>query len=748
MADLSIVGQILLKLQGRGGLDAAAQLDKTDAAARRSARGLGIAEGATRSLGSTFTRFLGTAAVASFVRTSLTAFAEYERQLRTTGAQAKRLGLDQEQAKAQTKAFVEELERSSGIVRQDLLPAFNQLLGLTRDVGEAQLFLRIAVNASEETGQDFAATSSIIAAAVEGQTRGLKQLGISTDNADGSQRAFAATMTELIDKFRDTSAAVRDTEDALDDINVKWNQLKQSAGQALAPLLNVLLDVPTAFHSMGLAAVGVFSAMATAAVDSGRIIAKAFDIKTLIFDPAQHAENFADAIDDAGARARATMSATFAEIDALWTKSQQSQTQTAEEEAKARARAVSRFAKQDEDVAAKKAKEQAEKAVKAEAARLDRVRAIERQATLELQRERIDATQEGSEERLKAELELLRTVRQFAEQDAEESGASTETIFKIFLQARENLLAAFYSDNKKRAIQNEREIAEETLRIAREQAAIEQELIDQALSDDLEGNTTPLDKRMERELLAIAQRRDAELEAIAIESNAELAAIRAEAAEREALEPDPDKRAELKEKARKLEQAAAANAGKRQLAVTSGAAKAEREIVRLTSREKIAAGIAVADAAIGAATAIFGASKAAAIAGAIIDTWVAVNNALATVPYPYNIAVAALLAAQGLANVAKIKSTSIGSSGGGGASVGGGSVGSGASRATAPGAGGSFDSPFSDGSGRREGRSGGNTQTIDQSIHIHGNMYGGRAGKRELARELQESARRDRQRIA
>lgn len=60
--------------------------------------------------------------------------------------------------------------------------------------------------------------------------------------------------------------------------------------------------------------------------------------------------------------------------------------------------------------------------------------------------------------------------------------------------------------------------------------------------------------------------------------------------------------------------------------------------------------------------------KGARMAQAVVDTYAAANNALASVPYPYNFIAAATVIAGGLANLAIISQTQFGSSGGGGGS--------------------------------------------------------------------------------
>jgi hypothetical protein len=95
-------------------------------------------------------------------------------------------------------------------------------------------------------------------------------------------------------------------------------------------------------------------------------------------------------------------------------------------------------------------------------------------------------------------------------------------------------------------------------------------------------------------------------------------------------------------------------------------AAAEIQLARQAALTQSSIAQQVAAASIGAALAIFGESKSVRIAAALIDTWGAANAAMASVPWPYNIAVAAAVVAAGLANVAKMQSIQPGSTGGGG----------------------------------------------------------------------------------
>jgi hypothetical protein len=87
-------------------------------------------------------------------------------------------------------------------------------------------------------------------------------------------------------------------------------------------------------------------------------------------------------------------------------------------------------------------------------------------------------------------------------------------------------------------------------------------------------------------------------------------------------------------------------------------------------------------------TSVFSKNKAAAIAAAIISTCVGITNAMAGPPtgppWPFNIAQAALVAASGAAQIAKISSTSMSGGGGSAPAVSGGGGGGGDAAASAP----------------------------------------------------------------
>lgn len=97
---------------------------------------------------------------------------------------------------------------------------------------------------------------------------------------------------------------------------------------------------------------------------------------------------------------------------------------------------------------------------------------------------------------------------------------------------------------------------------------------------------------------------------------------------------------------------------------------ANKEQLEKASQQRQVSNAAVfAGASLNILTTLFSDSKPIAIAAALLSTYQGAANALATVPYPANIAAAATVVASGIAQVNNIRSTNVGGGGGGGGSA-------------------------------------------------------------------------------
>lgn len=167
-------------------------------------------------------------------------------------------------------------------------------------------------------------------------------------------------------------------------------------------------------------------------------------------------------------------------------------------------------------------------------------------------------------------------------------------------------------------------------------------------------------------------------------------------------------------------------------------------MIRMASIDAFAAGVEILGS-------VFGKYKAFAVAQAIIDTWRSVNAIMAdpNVPILAKPALVAAATAQGLAMVAKIQATSMGSGSSGGG--GGHGFGGGQKLARASGSGGPAQEPTGPYTQTTAATPGGGT-TIDNrntgtTIVVNGPVVGGRAGVKELYRMLEEEGRSQRSRL-
>jgi hypothetical protein len=759
VTDLSIVGQILLRLQGKGGLDAAKQLDQSTTAAKKTQKSFVDLNKTSSDLGKTLTRFLGGAALVAFAKSSLTEFAKLERSLNAIRFVMGRLGLDAEQELPKVQKVLESLEKSGGPLLSETIPAFQKFISITKSVPAALEAVRLASDISESGLFDVGTAADAVASIMQGKAAlAAKTLNVEINKQNGTVKTNAELLAEVRDIYGGLGSKISDTTDEIDKSTAAFKDLQREVGKGIASIIELIGGADKVVASIKVVSLGIVGGVFVAIralAELGNVAKSAFDFRAAAAGPTAYAANVITAVKSGSERLKTLTTDIMAENSRIWEEAgKDAGTSFSDAEAKAREDAFKALQdqaarKQDEGVT-EEAKKKAEEALKIEKDRLDKVRQLERESSLELQREKIASLQEDSQERLNAEIELLDQVRKIAIEDAEAVNASKKTIDDVFLLAQDNLRREYADRNKKRQADDAREIAEETLRIVQETQEVEADLAELDREERLANSKLTLQEREDIEIEFINRKRDAQLRAIEEEEAAELEKQRVITEANIEAETDPEKKIELQAALSALEIKIAERTAKRRLAIEKGAAIAIRNIDKMTAQQRIETGLTVAQAAVNLITTLFGKSKLAAAAQAAIDTWGAVNRTLNSLPFPANVVAAGLVAAQGLANVLKIKNTSIGG-GGSGSSSSAGSISTGSSRATASVSGSVSTDPIV-GRTRDSGRGGTFTPptstTIDQSTHVYGNVYGGKFGIAALKRELDRAAYRDRSRLA
>jgi len=216
-------------------------------------------------LGKTFTKVFATAALVNFGRNSVNAFIESEKaaaKLRTT---VSNLGLAFEQPAIED--YLKNLSLQFGIVDENLIPGFQRLLIVTKDVAKAQSLFETALNVSAGTGKDLTAVSTSLSRAYLGDNVALGRLGVGLSKAQLKSASFLEVQQTLNANFSgQAAAAVAGYAGSMAKLTVAVDESKEAIGKGLLDALAALSaskDIDTFTTKMVNAAEKIGGAFAT-----------------------------------------------------------------------------------------------------------------------------------------------------------------------------------------------------------------------------------------------------------------------------------------------------------------------------------------------------------------------------------------------------------------------------------------------------------------------------------------------------
>ena len=214
-------------------------------------------------LGKTFAKYLGATALVAFGKSSVNAFIESEKaaaKLRTT---VDNLGLSFEQRAIDD--YLKRLSLQFGIVDENLIPGFQRLLIVTKDVAKAQSIFQTALDVSAGTGKDLTSVSTSLSKAYLGDNVALGRLGVGLSKAQLKSSSFLDVQKTLNANFAgQASAAVAGYAGDMAKLTVAVDESKEAIGKGLLDALKTL---------SGDTSIDTFTAkMVTAADTLGRYI--------------------------------------------------------------------------------------------------------------------------------------------------------------------------------------------------------------------------------------------------------------------------------------------------------------------------------------------------------------------------------------------------------------------------------------------------------------------------------------------
>jgi len=154
----------------------------------------------TKSFGLTSKLSIGAASVAltAFAKKSVAAALADEKAQKSLTQTLKNLGLAY--STVGVTNYIDSLQRATGVSEDELRPAFQKLLLVLGNVGQAQSALSLAMDISAGTGKDLSAVSMALAKGYSGQTTALSRLGAGLDKAllkSGDMEAITKQLSKL-----------------------------------------------------------------------------------------------------------------------------------------------------------------------------------------------------------------------------------------------------------------------------------------------------------------------------------------------------------------------------------------------------------------------------------------------------------------------------------------------------------------------------------------------------------------------
>jgi hypothetical protein len=158
-----------------------------------------------KSFAKTFAAAFSVTALTKFGRAAVKAFTEDEKAAKSLEQQLKNTGY--QFSSPAIELYIANLQKTTGVLDDQLRPAFQQLLTITGSITTSQDALNTALNVSAATGKSLTAVSTALSRAYAGNTTGLSRLGAGLDKTLLATGDMDKIMGELNKKFAGQSAA-------------------------------------------------------------------------------------------------------------------------------------------------------------------------------------------------------------------------------------------------------------------------------------------------------------------------------------------------------------------------------------------------------------------------------------------------------------------------------------------------------------------------------------------------------------
>lgn len=167
------------------------------------------AENAISKLTKSAAKLGATIGVARLAQQSMLNYMADEKATKVLAQNLRNLGLAYNQVGAEQ--FIQTMQAQTGVLDDQLRPAYAQLARVTGSVSKTQELLKLAFDVSAGSGQDYASVVDALSQAYVGNNRGLKSLNIGLTQAELQSKSFAEIQKIIGSEFAGAGAASLDT---------------------------------------------------------------------------------------------------------------------------------------------------------------------------------------------------------------------------------------------------------------------------------------------------------------------------------------------------------------------------------------------------------------------------------------------------------------------------------------------------------------------------------------------------------
>jgi hypothetical protein len=178
-------------------------------------------------------------------------------QLRLANALRTATGATDEQIRA-TEDMILKTSLATGVADDKLRPAMQRLAVSTKDTGEAQRLLSLALDISKGKGIELETVANALGRAQDGNTMALGRLGLGLSKAELSTLSFTEVQAKLSELYGGAAATNAETfQGKIDRLKVGFDEAKESLGVALLPQVEKFI---TFINDVGVPALNGFIA--------------------------------------------------------------------------------------------------------------------------------------------------------------------------------------------------------------------------------------------------------------------------------------------------------------------------------------------------------------------------------------------------------------------------------------------------------------------------------------------------------